>query len=328
MDLFIGGGVKPGEYPLSSPSYFLINDSGKFIKEKQNRIDTTESIAMVNKALFSDIDNDNDQDLILVGEWMPVMVFENHRGAFKNKEIESLKDLSGWYFTIIPTDIDKDGDIDYLAGNIGGNTKFQPNKDKPLHINAKDYDQNGSLDEILRKASTTGLLLPVRGKQCSSEQVPMLNTKFKSYGAYANASLPDIYGDKNLKEATHYIATEFSTLLLINNGSGDFEVRKLPVQAQFGPTTDVVVDDFNNDGIMDIFGVGSINEAEVETIRYDANKGYFLFGNSGQPTDLDASLPALHQLQTIAAEQISIGDKKLLLVLSKNEGLKLLQLAL
>ncbi|MEW7281242.1 VCBS repeat-containing protein [Aquimarina sp. 2201CG1-2-11] len=326
LDLFIGGGVIPGEYPLSSPSYFLINDSGKFVREEQNRIDAVERISMVNKAVFSDVDNDNDQDLILVGEWMPVMIFENDNGTFKNKEVTALKNLSGWYFSIEPADIDKDGDMDYLVGNIGGNTKFQPKKDKPLHIYAKDFDQNGSLDIILSKASKTGLLLPVRGKQCSSEQVPMLNTKFKTYGAFANASLPDIYGDKNLKEATHYIATEFSTLLLVNNGSGDFETRKLPVQAQFGPTTDFVVDDFNNDGTMDVFGVGSIYEAEVETIRYDANKGYFLFGNLQKPTDFDTSLPALHKLQTIAAEQISIGDKKLLLVLSKNDGLKLLQL--
>ncbi len=323
IDLFIGGGVLPGKYPMSSPSYFLKNESGKFVKVEEGRIEGLDQLKMVNDAIFSDYDNDNDEDLIVVGEWMPIMIFENNNGQFVKKEIEALTDTSGWYFSVKSIDIDNDGDQDYLLGNIGENTKFRPKKDKPLHIYAKDFDQNGSLDIILSKASKTGLLLPVRGKQCSSEQVPMLNTKFKTYGEFANASLPEIYGDKDLREATHYKAKEFSTILLINKGDGDFGIKKLPKQAQFGPTLDFVIDDFNKDGRMDVFGMGSIYEAEVETIRYDANKGYFLFGKENQQQDFSVKLPRLDKLQTKAVEQLSIGNKKYLIILCKNEGLKL-----
>ncbi|WP_108808545.1 VCBS repeat-containing protein [Aquimarina spinulae] len=324
LDLFIGGGVIPGKYPMSSPSYILRNDQGNFVKVTHKMIKGQEQLNMVNGAVFSDYDKDGDEDLLVIGEWMPITIFNNNNGVLIKKDIDALQHTSGWYFTIHPTDIDSDGDIDYLIGNMGQNTKFHPTKDKPLHIYTKDFDQNQSLDIILSKESKTGLLLPVRGKQCSSEQLPMLKNKFKTYGEFANASLSDIYGDQDLKEATHYMAKDFNTVILINDGKGNFNITSLPVQAQFGPTTDFVVEDFNKDGVNDIFGVGSLYEAEVETIRYDANKGYFLHRNQEKTLRFSATLPALHGLEIKAAERIRIGDKKYVLMQCKNTGLKLL----
>lgn len=324
LDLFVGGGVQPGKYPLSYPSYFLKNESGKFIEVTKEISSGTEELQMVNDAIFSDYDKDGDEDLLIVGEWMPITILDNNNGKFTKKESEVLQHTSGWYFTIKATDIDKDGDTDYVLGNIGENTKYHPKKEKPLHIYAKDFDNNNSLDIILSKESKTGLLLPVRGKECSSEQVPLLKNKFKTYREFANASLSDIYGDQDLREATHYTATNFSTLLLINNGKGDFTIKPLPKEAQFGPTTDFVISDFNQDGTEDILGIGSLYEAEVETIRYDANKGYFLYKNK-ETSGFSVLLAALQGVQIKAAERIVIQDKKYTLFLCKNEGLKLLQ---
>lgn len=324
LDLFVGGGVQPGKYPLSYPSYFLKNESGKFIEATKEISSGTEELQMVNDAIFSDYDKDGDEDLLVVGEWMPITILDNHQGKFTKKESEVLQHTSGWYFTIKATDIDKDGDTDYLLGNIGENTKYHPKKEKPLHIYAKDFDNSNSLDIILSKESKTGLLLPVRGKECSSEQIPLLKNKFKTYGEFANASLSDIYGDQDLREATHYTATDFSSVLLINNGKGDFTIEALPIEAQFGPTTDFVISDFNQDGTEDILGIGSLYEAEVETIRYDANKGYFLYKNK-EASGFSATLAALQGVQIKAAESIVIQDKKYTLFLCKNEGLKLLQ---
>ncbi|WP_103070092.1 VCBS repeat-containing protein [Aquimarina sediminis] len=324
LDLFVGGGVIPGQYPLSYPSYMLKNESGKFINVTDQVSKGFDTLKMVNNAVFSDYDQDGDDDLFVVGEWMPITVFENKKGVFIKKEDNGLENTSGWCFKIQPVDIDHDGDQDYLIGNMGQNTKFQPKTDKPLHIYAKDFDQNKNMDVILSKESKTGVLLPVRGKECSSEQLPMLKNKFKTYGEFADASLSDIYGEQDLREATHYTVTNFNTMMLINNGKGNFNIKPLPAQAQFGPTTDFVVSDFNNDGINDVFGVGSLYEAEVETVRYDANKGYFLMRNKEDALNFSAKLPALQGLQFKGVETIIIGDKKYLLLLCKNESLKLL----
>lgn len=327
LDLFIGGGVIPGQYPLSYSSYILKNESGKFINVTDQVAKEFDTLKMVNDAIFSDYDKDGDKDLLVVGEWMPVTIFDNDNGIFTKKDSKTLENTSGWYFKIQATDVDQDGDTDYLIGNIGENTKFHPKKDKPLHIYAKDFDKNGNMDIILSKESKSGLLLPVRGKECSSEQVPMLKNKFKTYGEFANASLSDIYGDQDLREATHYTVTDFNTAVMINNGKGDFDIKPLPLQAQFGPTKDFVVSDFDKDGSDDIFGIGSLYEAEVETVRYDANKGYFLYGNKEKPLDFSIQLPAVQGVQINAAEDITIGDKKYILLQCKNEELKLLPIS-
>ncbi|WP_108870063.1 VCBS repeat-containing protein [Aquimarina aquimarini] len=333
LDLFVGGGGVPGKYPIASSSYMLRNDKGTFVNVTQDITKGFENLRMVSEAIFSDYDGDGDKDLLVVGEWMPITIFDNEKGVFSKKSNTILENSYGWYFTIESIDIDKDGDIDYLIGNIGENTKYHPKKDKPLHVYAKDFDNNGSLDIILSKESKTGLLLPVRGKECSSEQLPMLKNKFKTYGAFADASLSDIYGDADLQEATHYTVTNFSTVLLVNNGKGDFAMTSLPVQAQFGPTTDFIIEDFDGDQVDDIMGLGSLYEAEVETIRYDANKGYFLFKNQQKPTNesskesisFSVKLPTgLQGLQIKVASPIEIKGKKYILMQCKNEGLKLL----
>ncbi len=327
QDLFVGGGIIPGKYPLSFPSFLLKNNNGTFTKMENKDIVGFDTLKIVNDAAFSDYDQDGDQDLLVVGEWMSIHIFENTNGSFKKSEIPELHNYKGWYFKIHPSDLDKDGDTDYLIGNLGQNNKFHPNQEKPLHIYAKDFDDNDSFDIILSKESKGGLLLPVRGKECSSEQIPELAQKFKTYREFASASLIDIYGDKDLKEATHYIATDFSNMIMLNNGNGTFDIQELPKAAQFGPTTDFLIADFNADGNKDIFGIGSLYEAEVETVRYDASKGYFIFGN-GVKDQIASSvkLPnVLNRLQTRAMEFIKINGKEYIILLSKNDKLKFLE---
>ncbi len=324
LDLFVGGGVIPGKYPLSSPSYLLKNENGKFIDVTKDISKSFNQLKMVNDAVFSDYDGDGDNDLLVVGEWMPVSVFKNENGLFTPFGKTTFDDYVGWHFTIQPTDIDQDGDTDYLIGNLGQNNKFQPNPKKPLHIYAKDFDNNGSFDIVLSKEAKDGILVPVRGKECSSQQIPKLNKKFETYKEFASSSLVDIYGNQDLKEATHYTATNFSSMLLINTGNGDFDIQELPKSAQFGPTTDFLISDFNTDGHNDIFGVGSLYEAEVETIRYDASKGFLLFGNTQKDNFQQSFLLSAHlkSLQTKAIESINIAGKEYILLLSKNSGLK------
>ena len=325
-DIFIGGGFVSSKYPSAYPSYILKNENGKFIDATQDIAKDLSNINQTNDALFSDYDNDGDLDLMVVGEWSSPTILENKKGKFETADIKALNDLSGWFFKISSSDIDNDGDIDYLLGNLGENNKFHPSTDKPFHIYAKDFDADHSTDIVLSKTTKKGVLLPVRGKECSSQQIPRLSEKFKTYNSFATASLPEIYGQEALNNAIHYTATCFTSLLLKNKGQGNFDVQELPIIAQFGPTSDFLVKDFNQDGYKDIFGIGSLYEAETETIRYDGNKGYFLFGNTDQTQFASYLLSdTLQQLQAKACRFITIKNKKYILIFAKNNELKFLE---
>ena len=277
LDLFVGGNVIPGKYPLPPSSYLLENNNGVF-KDSTPQNKDLAAPGMVSEALFTDYDGDNDLDLMLVGEWMAPTVFDNHNGSFTKSTTTAFEKLEGWYFSAIEQDMDGDGDMDYFFGNIGNNNKFQPSREKPLYIYAKDFDSNGSYDIALSKINE-GRIVPVRGKECSSEQNPFLLEKIQSYKEFANLDMEGIYGKESLKDAFKSTVHAFETIYAQNDGQGNFNIVKLPIMAQLGPTLSFVTNDFNNDGIKDVMGVGAIYDAEVETIRYDSNYGYVLLGD-------------------------------------------------
>lgn len=278
IDLFVGGNVVPGKYPLGGQSYLLQNNKGTF-KNILTTDDALSQTGMVSDAVFSDYDGDGDQDLLLVGEWMAPTVFRNNNGIFeKSEQISGLDKSEGWWFHIAAADLDGDGDDDYLVGNIGMNNKFQPKKDKPVYIYARDFDDNGSFDVALSKVNN-GKLVPVRGKECSSEQNPFLLEKIKTYKEFASLEMKDIYGEEELANAEKFTVHMFESAVIMNLGNGNFEMHSLPNQAQLGPTLSSVFSDFNKDGNIDILGIGAIYDAEVETIRYDSNFGYVLLGD-------------------------------------------------
>ena len=279
LDLVVGGQVISGKYPLSSKTYLLKNDYGSFIEITDELAPELVDIGIVNDLLFTDYDGDGDKDLAVVGEWFPITFFKNQNGKFIKTSNTSLNNTEGWWNTITEVDLNKDGKMDYLVGNLGDNNKFQPSKEKPLHIYSTNFDEDGKYDMILSKYYE-GKLVPVRGKECSTEQNPFVSQKIQTYKEFANSTLVDIYGEEELDGAYHKQAHVFSSVYIKNKGEGKFEVQKLPKTAQFGPTMAFEVADINRDGHLDILGVGNIYEAEVETIRYDANRGYILLGDS------------------------------------------------
>jgi len=278
LDLFVGGNVIGGKYPLPPRSYLLKNENGIFIDDTPSSSALSE-VGMISEAIFTDYDKDNDIDIMMVGEWMGPTIFTNTNGIFtKNETISGLENTEGWWFSITASDFDGDGDQDYVVGNLGNNNKFHPSEKKPLFIYAKDFDNNGSFDVAMSKINH-GKLVPVRGKECSSEQNPFLLEKIQTYKEFANFDMNDIYGEENLKDAFKLTAHKFESAYLENNGDGSFTVKHLPNEAQMGPTLSLISGDFNKDGFTDIMGVGAIYDAEVETIRYDSNFGYVLLGN-------------------------------------------------
>lgn len=327
VDIFVGGSTKHGQYPLAEPSYVLQNENGVLSRTNGNVISEIAELQLVNDAVFSDYDADGDLDLLIVGEWMPVALFENNDGALARKKLPELEETNGWCQSITAIDIDQDGDEDYIIGNWGSNNKFHPSNEKPLHIYAGHFDNNASFDMALSKVSKTGELLPVRGKECSSQQTPMLNSKIKTYKEFAASTMLDIYGQDNLANAEHLMATNFKSLLLKNNGNGGFDIEILPNHAQFGPTMSSITYDFNNDGITDIFGVGNLYDAEVETIRYDSSRGYILLGNDKGAYTYLKDPSYLNHSEAKAIKKITIKGSDHFIILNNNTELKLLKLS-
>ena len=279
QDLFVGGRVVPGKYPLAPNSYLLKNEHGQFIDVTQEIAAEISTIGMVTDADFVDYDNDGDVDLLLVGEWMSFTVFENQKGHFVDVTAKrGLSSTSGWWQTLEHGDFDNDGDMDFVAGNIGNNNKFQPSQSKPLNVYANDFDSNGSLDIILA-TNKNNRDLPIRGRQCSAEQIPGLSSKFPTFKAFAEADLPSIYSTAKLTSALNLKAQVFASVLFINNGQYGFEMRALPNTAQMAPISGIVIDDFNDDNHLDILYTGNLYGAEVETARYDAGIGGLLLGD-------------------------------------------------
>lgn len=278
MDLFVAGRTTPGKYPLPPRSYLLQNNGGRFTDVTVQMAPDLVNPGMVTGASWSDINSDGKKDLMVVGEWMGVLAFENTGSQLKNvSEAMGLEDSAGWWYSIASGDFDKDGDEDFIIGNLGLNNKFQPKPGKPLHIFSNDFDDNGTLDIVLSKMYK-GNLTPVRGKECSTEQMPFLEEKFPMYSGFASSTLEQIYGPEKLNSALHYEVKSFASVMLVNKGDGSFEKRELPREAQISPIVDMVVYDFDKDGNLDVVIGGNMYNTEVETPAYDAGKGLYLKG--------------------------------------------------
>jgi hypothetical protein len=278
LDLFVGGRAVPGKYPAPANSYLLQNDNGTFSDVTADYAPMLRALGLVTDALFSDYDQDGDDDLLIVGEWMSIRVLNNENGRFSEKSADlGLSYTEGWWWSIEQGDFDGDGDPDYIVGNLGRNKKFKASKEKPFMVYQKDFDENGSNDVVL--ASFSGdKPVPVRGRECSSEQMPFIAEKFPTYQEFASASLDQIYTAEALENANQREVHTFKSAFLRNDGT-TFTKTELPVEAQFAPVKDIAVLDVNNDGNLDALLVGNHYGAEVETIRYDAGIGVCLLGD-------------------------------------------------
>ncbi len=324
-DLIVGGRVISGKYPEAPRSYLLKNNNGKFEDVTDDIIPELSKIGLVNDFFTTDYDNDGDDDFFVVGEWMPITLFKNDNATFTKVGIESFKNTEGWWNTIKGADFDNDGDIDYLVGNIGENNKFHPSIEKPLHIYGNYFDDNKTYDMLLSKVYK-GKLVPVRGKECSTDQTPFISEKIQSYKEFAASSLEQIYSEEKLQEAYHLTAKIFSSAYIQNNGNGTFTIKNLPSAAQKGPTMAFELADVNKDGNLDILGVGAIYNAEVETIRYDANTGYVLLGDGKGDFTPEKDFSFYISDNSKDMKKIKINNKTHFIIGNNNSVLKFLKL--
>ena len=317
LDMFVGGRQSPGAYPLPVDSRLLenISEAGqiRFRDITQSHAPELLGIGMVTDALWDDHDQDGDMDLVIVGEWMTPTVFENHQGHFK-KRADWIEPLVGWWNTLVKADFDHDGDQDYVLGNLGLNYKYQANEEATFDIYAGDMDENGQLDIILG-FDEHGVQFPVRGKQCSSQQIPKLGERYMSYDAFAKASLQQIYSVAFLDASLHYQANEFAHLYLENLGDGDFRPRPLPLSTQISSINAIKVMDVNGDGNLDMALAGNNFQSEVETPRNDACFGWVLLGDGkGGFTQSSFSETGLFiPYETRHIQSASVGEQTLMI---------------
>ena len=278
LDLLVAGRHIPWAYPEPASSYLLVNDQGFFKDETARLAPELQNIGMINDVAWTDYDQDGLMDLVLVGEWTPIIILKNSGDAFKKVSIPALDSQTGWWFSLEVADMDQDGDQDFLVGNLGLNYKYKASTEEPFEVYYYDFDDNGSKDVVLTYYNF-GIQYPLRGRECSSQQVPMIKEKFENYDLFASSDVFEVYGESKLDQALHLQATNFASVYIENLGDGQFKVSPLPRLAQISAVNDFVIHDFNMDGHSDVLLGGNLFDAEVETARADAGFGLLLLGD-------------------------------------------------
>lgn len=332
LDLFVGGRNVPSQYPSTPESFLLENKGGA--DQKLRFEDVTDKLApglkhsgMVTSAVWTDLNGDDWSDLVVTGEWMPLRLFMNDEGTFEERtEPFGLVAKTGWWYGLSAFDVDNDGDQDLIAGNLGLNYKYRASSENPFEVFAADFDKNGQTDIVLGQHKE-GKLLPVRGRDCSMEQIPAIQKIFPTYREFASADIYDVYGKSELEKALHLSATTFAHYWLENIGEEGFKWHKLPNRSQLSPIHSIIPFEYDQDGYTDLLVSGSLYDAEVETPRADAGVGLVLKNKKGK--GFEPVQPSESGLMILGNQQdsklIEIGGEKCFLIVGSNEPIKLVR---
>ncbi|WP_298532338.1 VCBS repeat-containing protein [uncultured Algibacter sp.] len=334
LDLFTGGRIIPGRYPHAPKSTILRNDGGKNLNLKFTDVTTEiapelEFPGLVTSALWDDYNKDGKIDLIVTGEWMPIRFFKNAGNHFE-EETDNIgfENQSGWWYSLKKVDMDGDGDLDYLAGNLGLNYKYKASKNAPFEVYSNDFDENGSSDIVL-SYKKNGAKLPLRGRECSSQQIPAIAKRFKTYESFANADLIDIYGEGMLSKSLHYTANTFAHYWIENEGNGNFKAHKLSDYLQFSSINDFAIFDYNGDAFSDVIVGGNLYNSEVETPRNDASLGALVIGNKKGGEILPSNESKFFitgEIKGISIIHIGKHREQAILAARNNDSLKLIKI--
>ena len=328
-DLFVGGRVTPGKFPAIPESHILRNDSyGDLIRFT----DVTDEIApglknigMVTAALWTDYNNDNLIDLLVVGEWMPITFFRNTGSSFVKLTGETGLDFSeGWWNSIIGADFDKDGDIDYIAGNLGRNSWLKANQHEPLTLLAADFDRNGIIDPLFFNV-VDGIKVPFHSRMLMVAQLNYLDKKYPTHSDYAKATLETILDESQRNEAMKFHAYNFNTSYIENLGNSQFRITPLSNENQLAPVSGITVGDFDMDGFYDVLLVGNAYSSSLRMGWYDASIGAFLKGKGDGSFTTKLGTKSNFYIDSDAKSMVKMRGaefKELIVVASNSDTLK------
>ncbi|MBX5439420.1 MAG: VCBS repeat-containing protein [Thermoflavifilum sp.] len=315
-DLFVGGRVLPGNYPVTPESYVLINDGkGHFKDETDSLSPDLRHIGMVTDAAWADLNGDGWPDLVVVGEWMPISVFINHHGKLINEtRVYFPQPYVGLWNSVCVADMNQDGKPDILVGNLGENTQLHASNAHPLLLVYADFDHNGTVDPILSNP-IQGVNYPFPSRDQLIQQIPSLSRRFPDYASYANARLSDIFTAAQWKQADTLYANTLKTMCFLNVGE-KFKPVELPIQAQFSPVYRIIPVADAHTGHTDMLLLGNQTEMNLRLSRCDANEGIFLkndgHGHFSYVTQDQSGLNIHGNIR--AAVWIKIGNQPLLLI--------------
>lgn len=279
LDLFIGGGIVPGKYPIAPDSYLLQNNGGIFRDVTEQVAPGLRKIGMVTAAVWTDYDADKRPDLVLVGEWMPITLFANRGKALTNITPNTdLNRTEGWWRSLICADFDKDGDPDFMVGNWGKNHPYRASETEPMSVCYKDFDNNGTIDPILAYFEE-GVNYPASQWDFMFEQIPSIRKRIFSYEAYANTTFEHLGNVLDLTGATTLRCHRLESVYVENLGNGRFRLSELPMMAQVAPLCGLLPLDVDQDGFLDVVGVGNYYGTDVVIGRYDASPGLVLLND-------------------------------------------------
>ena len=281
IDLFVGIRLRPFEYGVPVNGYLLHNDGhGNFTNVTQKIAPGLLGIGMITDMAWADVDNDGDLDMVIVGDWMPVKIFINDNGIFKDESAQyGLSNTEGWWHRIIAKDLNGDGMVDFVLGNQGLNSRFKASSVRPVTMYVNDFDLNGSVEQIIC-AYNGDKSYPLVMMDDLVKQIPSLSAKFKKFDDYKDATIEDIFSPEVLQKTIKLNARIMESCVMMNSGKGTFRLTPLPVEAQFSPVYAINAGDFDHDGICDIILGGNQYRAKPETGIYDASYGLLLKGNT------------------------------------------------
>jgi len=279
MDLFVGVRLKTGLLGVPQNGYLLENNGeGNFKNVTAEIAPELLNVGMVSDAVWSDYDQDGDKDLMILGEWMSIKLFNNENGKFKEvtKQV-GLAETSGWWNSLEAADLDSDGDIDFVAGNHGLNSRFKASIEQPISCYINDFDNNGTVEQIIC-AYNGKQSYPLALRHDLVMQLPHLKKKYLKYESYKGQTIHNIFSEKELEGSIIHNVTMLESVILLNNGNGTFEIKKLPQEAQLAPVYAILIEDINQDGHQDIILGGNLHNVKPEAGRYDASYGVYLQG--------------------------------------------------
>jgi hypothetical protein len=282
IDVFIGGRSIPWKYGIKPDSYLLINDGkGNFKIAGEKTVEPLKSLGFVKDAKWTDVDSDGDHDLVIASEWLPITFLINDNGILKlmNNKSTGLDDSNGLWNSVEVNDFDKDGDPDFVFGNLGLNSKLKSSRDYPVRLYVNDFDKNGTIDQILTHYMH-GKEYPFYTKDEMTKQLPYLKKNFLSYKKFSESTLTDIFSKDELAKSEVLEAKRFDHVFVENLGGNKFKLTSLPKGTQFSTVNTFTSGDFNGDGFVDVLTAGNYYPINVQMGRYDASYGSLLLGGN------------------------------------------------